>query len=221
MLVDHVAWLVVPVLVWSVPLTLAHELGHAACALELGAEEALVTIGTGPRVARIPLGRVTIELRLVAIAGGTCQYDGDSLRRARADAWVAAAGPLATLFCLSLLATSLFATEYGSLLWQLLAGGAIYALLMFLVTAIPVTYGSGLKHFGDESDGRAVWRILTGSVRRGRVVEASPARDRVARRAFVVVALVVAGVAFAVAPASGAALLLVLGLAYLLQRASA
>jgi hypothetical protein len=127
-------------LAWALPLLALHELGHAAAALRLTRGEVGVHVG---------------------FRGGHCVYDPEALERPRAEAWIAAAGPVSSLAAALLLGWA--ALEAGEGARSLLAPGALVAWGHFLVSALPLRYGAGLGVEASESDGRAIWHILTGA----------------------------------------------------------
>ncbi len=87
--------------------TLLHELGHAVAAGALGANTMSVMVGRGPW-ARFKLGRVQVNFSLLPARGvlirGVCRYQADGLAWRRR-AWIALAGPAATLLELLLVVT--------------------------------------------------------------------------------------------------------------------
>ena len=184
-----VLWFFAVAVLSAFPLIALHELGHLLCARELGAR------------------RTSIRLQALPLPHGIFTFDESELRRPRDAAWVAAAGPLTTLACCSALATG--AVAAGS---QVLTVAALEPSGGFLLSAIPLRYGGG-----SESDGRAVWRILTGSVRRGEVVEESP-HERIIRPVYALL-LGGAGVLAVLAdPLLALGLVGLFGAAFLLQR---
>src|SRR5215207_5571872 len=80
-------WLVFIVfaIAWTSVLVLLHETGHALAALALTD------------------GDVSISMRGAGVLGGSVSYDPASLRHARGEAWIAAAGPAVTLFAATVL----------------------------------------------------------------------------------------------------------------------
>jgi membrane-associated protease RseP (regulator of RpoE activity) len=85
--------------------TLLHELGHAAAAVWLGGRAAHVIVGRGPWT-NLVVGRVRVSFSLLPTRGvrmsGLCRYDASGLPW-RSLAWIALAGPAATLSVLVLL----------------------------------------------------------------------------------------------------------------------
>jgi hypothetical protein len=130
------------VVAWAPILVGLHELGHAAAALILTD------------------GDVSIGLNRLGMDGGWASYEPDRLRRPRDEAWILAAGPAASLAVAVALWLIWSGGEESSLV-SLTGVGAITATFLFATSALPLRYGRG---FGDggESDGRGVWRILTG-----------------------------------------------------------
>jgi hypothetical protein len=193
---------------WAPVLVLAHELGHAFAALALTDGEVKIRMRPG----------------LAILLIGECAYEPRGLRSPRAEAWIAAAGPAVTLLCAVILGwAALEATEglartgFGP---RVLEAGAVCAGLQLLVTAVPMRYGRGLGEDGEESDGRAVWRILTGAPPGGLAREerrlGRPDRG-VPPFAAVVLAAVVALTLY-LDPLLAVALAGLFGLAFLLQR---
>jgi hypothetical protein len=126
---------------WALPLLVLHELGHAAAALHLTRGEIGVHVG---------------------FRGGRCVYDPERLERPRAEAWIAAAGPAVSLAAAVVL--TWVALEVEGTARSLISPGAVISWILFFTSAIPLRYGAGLGDEGaSESDGRAIWRILTGA----------------------------------------------------------
>jgi hypothetical protein len=100
---------------------------------------------------------------------GTCTYDATTLRRPRPRAWIAAAGPAASLISAALLWV-VDGAGYVALT------GALTGTGIFLFSAIPVRYGAGIGGEAGDSDGLVVWRVLTGGPPGG------PAREERRRR---------------------------------------
>jgi hypothetical protein len=141
---------------WTWPLVILHELGHAVAALLLTGGR--VTVGVGDRREQLVLaaGRLELSLSPALAPGGECVIDPSALKVPKAEAWIAAAGPLTSLAAgVVLLAAAL---DGGGIV---LATGAGAAWLQTVLTAVPVRYGAGIGP--GESDGRAIWRILTGA----------------------------------------------------------
>ena len=125
---------------------------------------------------------------------GFCTYEPATLRRARAEAWIAAAGPAASLACsvalfVGAVESGLGMPERGAMTTVLLVG-AFCAFVHFVLSALPIRYGSGLGETGEESDGRAIWRILSGAPPGGPSAPA-PQPDTAARTPFLAVLAVV------------------------------
>ncbi len=117
------------------------------------------------------------------------------LRTPKAEAWIAAAGPAASLLtAVFLLSASVSAgvldPDSPLAARVLLIGGGI-ALSQFFLSALPLRYGRGLGH--GESDGRAIWRILTGAPPGGlaRELRRESRPERVAHPAAVTVIVVI------------------------------
>jgi hypothetical protein len=164
-------------LLWTPPLLLVHELGHAFTALDLTDGRVVVRLGAG-RLLRLRAGRLELALSAWPGFGGSCEYEPGTLKGpARQEAWIAAAGPLTSLFSVVVLAIAA-ASAMGTLRDVLLVGTGTAA-MGFLGSGLPLRYGRGLG--GGESDCLVVWRILTGGPpwssreRRGDAAVARPA----------------------------------------------
>jgi peptidase M50-like protein len=206
-------WLLPLAVFWQPVLLLVHELGHATTALDLTDGRVGVVLGREPGMVRFSLGRCDFMLSPWLVSGGHCAYDPSRLRRGRDEAWIAAAGPIASLFtCLTLMALALMVESGHEGIGKLLAVGAIGAAGHFLFSALPLDYGAGLGASASDSDGRAVRRILTGYRPRER-------SDRVARHVFVVLLGLIGVLAFVMSPLLGLAVVAMFGLAWLMQRA--
>jgi hypothetical protein len=137
---------------WAPPLVLLHELGHAFAALALTD------------------GEVKIRMRpqYVFMLWGECVYEPHSLRSPRSEALIAAAGPAVTLVITvalgwAALETTALGYYRGDFATQVLDVGALCAAGQLLLSALPLRYGRGLAAPAGESDGRVIWRILTGA----------------------------------------------------------
>ena len=188
---------------WSVPLVVLHELGHGLAALAL------------------TRGRVSMELRHGGLSGGRIAYEAVGLRHPRAVALIAAAGPAVSLLSAAVLCVAWLGEDPG-FAQRVIRTGALVAIVQFLVTALPIRYGAGLGPPSD-SDGRVIWRVLTGAPPGGidRELERSLKPERAARPVFVALLAPVAVLAFMVDPVTGVLLLAVMAVALLLQRSSA
>jgi hypothetical protein len=199
-----VSWL------WAPLLVLVHELGHALTALDLTRGRVLLKVGIG-RVAALRVGRVEFELGLPG--PGLCVYEPETLKgSARSEAWIAAAGPLTSLMAAATL--GLLAAMSDGWLQDVLGLGSLASVFGAAVTGLPLRYGRGLGVRG-ESDGMAVWRILTGGPPGGERDIKEPA---VARPAFLVVLGLVGVLAVLMSPLLGLTLVALFGGAFLLQR---
>ncbi len=111
---------------WAPVLIFLHELGHALAALALTDGE--VQIG--------------MKGRPWTVLAGQCTYDASRLRRPRAEAWIAAAGPAASLAATVALGLgavrSGFSVVEASPTGKVLAIGAVCALAHFLLSALPM-----------------------------------------------------------------------------------
>lgn len=185
---------------WGVPLVVLHEVAHGLAALAL------------------TRGPVSIELHRGGLSGGSAIYEPDRRRHARAEALIAAAGPAVSL----LAAVVLWAAWIGEgpgFVQRVLGVGAAVATGQFLLSALPLRYGAGLGPPSD-SDGRVIWRVLTGAPPGGieRELERSLKPERAARPVFVVLLALAGVLAFMVDPVSGVALTVVFAGALFLQR---
>jgi hypothetical protein len=171
---DWVVFLLLLV-VWAPPLVVLHELAHAFAAIVLTD------------------GDVSIGLRRAGIDGGWATYDLARLRRPRDEAWIAGAGPAASFMAAAVLWFAWLDAGPVSIVTPL-GIGALVATTHFVTTALPVRYGRGLGGTG-ESDGRAVWRVLTGAPPRVDLELREPFDEpESATRPVFVVLLVLAGV---------------------------
>lgn len=185
---------------WAPVLVLLHELGHVAAAMALSD------------------GEVELELHAGGLFGGTVSFDPARIRRARSEAWIAAAGPAVTLAVALVLWLAWLGSEADSLV-TLLGAGAFSATLQFVTTAVPLRYGAGLGGPAD-SDGRVIWRVLTGAPPGGleRELRRQGEPEPGARPAFVVLLAVAGVLALLADPWLLAGLAALFGLAMLLQR---
>jgi hypothetical protein len=180
---DWLAFLLL-IALWSLPLTLLHELGHGAAAL-------LLTDG-----------EVSIGLERGGLRGGWASYDSARVRRPRDEAWIFAAGPATSLAAAIVLWIAWVAGGSGSIV-TVLGAGTVLAAFQFLLSAVPFGYGTGFAHHGvRESDGRAAWRILTGGPPSVDVEVREPYEDTVkgTRPIFIVVLLLIGVLAFLADP---------------------
>lgn len=203
------------------PLVLWHELGHAAAALALTRGRVEVRVGAdhdGPLW--FSVGRLRVVLGLLPFAGGECSYEPDTVWRGRHEAWVAAAGPLASALAavgLTVLALALGPAE--ELAVRVLVIGAGAAAVHTLMSVLPIRYALGSGAAGAESDGLAMWRILTGGTGRIPVMThgvATPA-ERVVHPVVAIVLLAITAVTFFLDVRLGVALVALFGLAWWLQ----
>jgi hypothetical protein len=184
-------------LAWCPVLTLLHEVGHALAALALTDGEVKIRMGWW-------------------FGFGECTYDASRPRTPRAEAWIAAAGPAVSLGCSVVLIWVVLTRPTGAFVQV----GAVCALLAFLLSALPVRYGPGLGDPGAESDGRAVWRILTGAPPGGVAREQArlERQERAVRPLFAAVLAAALVLALLVDPSIALELVAIFGLAYLAQR---
>jgi hypothetical protein len=189
---------------WTLPLTLVHELAHGLAALALTDGEVRIGVRSTPS----------------GLLHGECTYEPARLRHPKAEALIAAVGPLASLLSAVVLAYGSLAaglgTAHGGFTASALFVGALTGFLGFTVSALPVRYGPGLG--GGESDGRAVWRILTGAPPGGVGRQGLGRHDRAIRPAFLVPLLVIAVLALIADPVLFLVLAALFGLAWRNQR---
>jgi hypothetical protein len=190
-------------LAWAPALVLLHELGHALAALALTDGE----VGIGLKA---HAGMVT----------GQCTYDATRLRRPRAEAWIAAAGPAVTLVVAIVLWWATLESGFlnGAVrgVTLVLLAGAVSATGQLLLTALPLRYGAGLGVGNTDSDGRVVWRVLTGGVSGRR--QAGDRPERAIHPALALVLVVVLPVAFLADVVLGLFFLLIFANAWRVQR---
>jgi hypothetical protein len=191
---------------WAAPLMLVHELGHALAALAVTDGEVRIGMRSTPS----------------GLMVGECTYEPAGLRYPRAEALIAAAGPLVSLLGAVVLAfgslKSGAGTPEGGVAAQILMVGAVTAFLQFVVSALPVRYGAGFG--GGDSDGRAFWRILTGAPPGGvgREERRLGRPERAIRPAFVAPLLVIAALVLIVDPLMVLLLVALFALAWREQR---
>ena len=122
---------------WLPVQVLLHEAAHAFAALALSD------------------GEVSLSMREASVT-----YDAAGLRRPRDAAWIAAAGPAASLVAATLLWLAWLGSGADSLA-TVPGAGAFVATLVFVTSALPLRYGPGLNWPGD-SDGLMIWKVLRG-----------------------------------------------------------
>ncbi len=187
-------------IVWTPVLVLLHELGHAFAALLL------------------TRGEVAIEMRSGGLDGGSASYDADRLRRARDEAWVAAAGPTVSLVAACVLWwvwVENGAFDGGKVAFV----GAWVASGQFLGSALPIRYGAGFSG-PMESDGRAIWRILIGAPPGGieRELRRMSEPESSIRLVFAVPLVIIGVLTILMDPVLGVFLVGLFGIATLMQR---
>ena len=98
--------------------------------------------------------------------------------------------------------------------------GAWVAALQLACSALPIGYGAGLGGPGD-SDGRVIWRVLTGAPPGGieRELRRRAKPERAARPVFVAVLAAIVAISLWVDPVTALLLVGTFGLAILMQRA--
>jgi len=194
-------WLLFPLLAiaWSPLLVLLHELGHALTAMALT---------DGP---------VSIHMRGAGVFGGAVHYEPATLRRSRAEAWIAAAGPAVTMVVAAVLWLAWLDGGTESLA-TVLGAGAFTATLQLFTSVLPFRYGAGLGGPAD-SDGRVIWRVLTGAPPGGieRELRRASEPEPAARPAFVVLLVALGALSFVLDPVLGLAFVGLFGAGALLQ----
>jgi hypothetical protein len=190
---------------WGPLLVLLHELGHAFAALALTDGEVKIRMRPG----------------YALVVWGECIYEPERVRTPRGEALIAAAGPAVSLVAAVALGWAALETtplgyhrgEFGT---RVLDAGAICAAGQLFLTALPLRYGAGLGPHGGESDGRAVWRILTGGLTREERRQGRP--ERAIGPVFATLLAIVFVLAALVDPVTGLLLAGIFGIAFLLQR---
>jgi hypothetical protein len=203
---------------WTPVLVLVQEMAHAVVALRLTDGPVIVGGSRGTSLSVAGAGRLRVELGASLLTGGRCLFDPAGLRVPRGEAWIAAAGPIASLGCCLVLGYTAIAAGLGAhdtTLVAILWPGACAACVMFVVTALPIRYGAGLDPRGD-SDGRVIWRVLTGTPPGGLERESRP--ERTVRPAFSLLLIFIAGLALAANPWLLLVLVGLFAVALLLQR---
>jgi hypothetical protein len=185
---------------WAPVLVLLHELGHALAAI-------LLTDG-----------EVELDVRGAGILGGKVTYESSPIRHSRDEAWIAAAGPAATLVVVLILWIVWFGSGATSLV-TIVGAGAFSATLQFFTSALPLRYGAGLGGPAD-SDGRVIWRVLTGAPPGGIERELQRVGDPEPwiRPGYLATLVVVFLLAILVSPGLALALVVMFGIGALLQR---
>ena len=212
-------------ILWAVPLVLLHELGHAAVGLVLTRGPVEVAVGDRADQLVLEAGRLELGMSWSFSPGGECRIDSSELSTPKAEAWIAAAGPAASLLlAVVLLSASASAGVFDpetSLAARVLAIGGGMALGQFVLSALPLRYGRGLGP--GESDGRAIWRILTGAPPGGlgREQRRETRPERVAHPAAVAALVVIVPLAFLADPSMGVLLVVMLGVAWFLSPSGA
>ena len=185
---------------WAPVLVVLHEAGHAVAAVALTD------------------GEVSISLHGAGVLGGSVTYDPATLRRARGEAWIAAAGPAVTLVAAVVLWTAWLGSGASTFV-TVIGAGAWVATLQLACSALPIRYGAGLGGPGD-SDGRVIWRVLTGEPPGGidRELRRIGKPERAARPVFVLVLVPIVGISLWVEPVTALWLAGLFGLAVLMQK---
>ena len=203
------------------PLVVWHELGHAVAALLLTRGPVEARVGAEESPFWFSAGRLRVVISPLPLAGGECRYDDATLDRGRDEAWIAAAGPLASALAAGLLtALALALGSADDPLVTVAVVGAQVAALQTIMTLLPIRYALGSGAAGAESDGLALRRILSGGSGRAPVLTHgvdSPVEPPV-RPAYVVLLLVIVGLAFLTSVGLGLAVVLVFCASWLLHR---
>jgi hypothetical protein len=196
---DSLAFILLSV-AWAPVLVLLHEAAHALAAVALTD------------------GEVSISMRGAGLLGGSATYEPASLRHARDEAWIAAAGAAATLLVAAVLWLAWLGSGSDSLATVIGVGAAV-ASAQFVMSALPLRYGAGLGGPSD-SDGRVIWRVLTGAPPGGieRELHRLGKREPVIRPAFAGLLVICGALGLLVEPLLVLALAGLFGAAILLQR---
>jgi len=110
------------IVIASVPVTLLHELGHAAAARYLLGGEVRVTVGNVGKLAELTLGQIKVAINAFdhpARVAGTAEFDA-SRATARSVLLIALAGPAASLAGTAITAWALSAAPPGGIVHGLL-----------------------------------------------------------------------------------------------------
>jgi hypothetical protein len=193
-------------LAWAPPLILLHELGHAFAALAVTDGEVKIRMRPGHAL----------------LLWGECTYEPARLRSPRSEALIAAAGPAVSLVVAvglgwAALETTPLGYPRGDFTTRVLDVGALSATGQLLLTALPLRYGPGIGPVGGESDGRAVWRILTGAPPGG-LARDERRPERPIGPVFATLLALVLVLAVLVDPMIAVFLVVIFGIAFLLQR---
>jgi hypothetical protein len=212
-------------ILWAIPLVLLHELGHAAAGLVLTRGRVEVAVGDRADQLVLEAGRLELGLSWSFSPGGECRIDSGELRAPKAEAWIAAAGPAASLVvAVVLLSASVSAGVFDPgtpLAARVLVTGGGMALGQFFLSALPLRYGRGLGP--GESDGRAIWRVLTGAPPGGlaRELRREARGERVAHPAALAVLLLIVALTLFLDPLLALMTILLFAVAWLLNRREA
>ena len=147
-------------LVVAAPLVmLVHELGHAVAALLLTRDRVVVQTGRRSFVT-VRLGRLTLALGPAGLQAGACWHMAPD--SPRAEAAIAAAGPLASVASASIAATACLLLAPTRAITLVLAALAVLALLDAIGNLWPALHPARRTATGapQESDGRIVARCL-------------------------------------------------------------
>jgi hypothetical protein len=156
-------------------------------------------------------------MRGAGLFGGAVHYEPAALRHGRGEAWIAAAGPAVTLVAAVILWVAWRDSGAESLV-TVLGAGAFSATLQLFTSVVPFRYGAGLGGPAD-SDGRVIWRVLTGAPPGGieRELRRASEPEPAARPIFVVLLVAIGALCFAMDPMLGLALIGLFGAGAFLQ----
>jgi len=205
------------------PLVLWHELGHGVAALALTRGRVQTTVGADDGPLWFSIGRLHVVMGLLPFVSGGCSYDPDTLFRGRHEALIAAGGPLASaIAAVALMGLALVLGPADELFTRVLVVFAATAALHTSMSLLPTRYALGSGAAGSESDGLAIWRILTGGT--GRLPALTYGRatptESAAHPVFAVVLLLIACLAFFLSPGLGV-VVAVFGVAWWVQTSDA
>lgn len=155
-------WLLIAYLLGLVGGVFLHELGHALAVLTVTKQSALLQIGRDERSEAVTIGRISLLCSWRGLRYGFTRYDREA-EPIRKQIFVAACGPLASLFFSLTFLLAFAASEGGSWSWFGFLG-LFVANLRILVTSLwPRPYHpDGSEGEAWLSDGLDIWHMWRG-----------------------------------------------------------